>query len=424
MSRGSKPAVRPRAWIAGVAVVAMVGIVGAAVAWSWPSADGSPSASGTLPERVGRFAASAVSAEFSVTVDWERPPLDDLDSTLVVTERFTGSVAVEIPGRSESTLDNGTYLRGRFFDGADAYLRNAQTFDALVASRWTSRELTALEQTRTFVDRPTFVGDLFAALAGGVVGVPAGGLTPVSYQLGGARALTFLPDLPFSTATVVVWARDSGEPRRVEITAAGPGRLEAELHFERWNAELVLEPPETDALDQTPAIDDLSLGQYSGVSLLQPVTLPDGWTLLEAEMVLGGAGPARNAVPCLHPVLTYGDGNGESLVLEQLPSTCRTFVPAAAQDLIAETTIGWYVVVDDETIRGEIISGRTVVRFTTTLALEEAAATLAAMSPLVLPTTPPTTTTGPTPTTAAASTTVASTTTRPSTTRASTTTTT
>ncbi len=335
-----------------------------------------------------------------MVVDWERPSLDDPDSTLVVTERFTGSVTVEIPGRSESILDNGTYLRGRFFDGTAAYLRNAQTLDALAAARWTSRELTAAEQARTFVDRPRFLRDLFAALTGGVVGVPAGGLTPISYELGAAPAVTFLSDMPFATATVVVWARDSGEPQIVTIAAEGPGRLAAELRFGRWNAQLLLEPPGILALDQTPSIDDLSLGQYSGVNLVQPATLPEGWALLEADVVAGGAGPARGAVPCVHPVFTYGDVSeptgagadaGETLVLEQLPSTCRTNVPATAQELLADTTLGWYVVVDDETIMGEIASGSTIVRFTTTLAVEEVASTLATMSALVLPTTPPTT---------------------------------
>ena len=135
-------------------------------------------------------------------------------------------------------------------------------------------------------------------------------------------------------------------------------------------------------------------------------------------MVAAGAGPAGDAVPCSHPVLSYGDERDEVLVLEELPSTCRTPRPFTTRGLVAGDAVGWYVVEDDGNLTGEIERGETVIRFTTTLTAEEVATTLAGFVPLVLPTAPPTTTTTTTVATASATSTSGAATTTTAATRA------
>jgi hypothetical protein len=128
-----------------------------------------------------------------------------------------------------------------------------------------------------------------------------------------------------SPTQVVIEARTDGEVSTMTIDILG------------WTAPADLVAPRDDAIDPTPSFTEEAIAA-TGIDLLEPAVLPEGWLLWSADVV-----SAEHSFEGCEQVALDDEGPGEEdlFTLWQLPATCEG---ADDNDLIPQVRVGTTIV--------------------------------------------------------------------------------
>lgn len=185
-------------------------------------------------------------------------------------------------------------------------------------------------------------------------------------------------------AVVHVSAGPRGVLGELTLTVRGPTLdVDASYRFEDWGDDVRIAAPAPQEIDPTPTIDEEAVGGFTAAPLLQPRTIPEGWSLVGAGVL-----PAdETAEECEQVSLDFESADAETgyLYLFLVPADCPGLeaAPAGARPFTAGRNRG-FVVVDGPSTYAQITVGRTIVQADTDLRPEDLARVLAALVPLDL----------------------------------------